>query len=248
MTDVRSRVEVKKAELDRLRPLARRGLAALAAWYDVELTYTSNAIEGNTLTRVETAEVIEKGLTIGGKPLKDHLEAIGHKEALRFVRDLAQREDPVRESDVRQIHALILMSADPSEAGKYSDHDRVIKGSPLVLPSAWELKPLMSDFGVWLSAVEPGPEAAFDAHAKLVTIHPFSDGNGRTARLLMNLLLLRAGYAPVVIGPEHRIRYLDSLQALQLHGHEEPYKQFLYERLESGLDEHLRRLHPDLEA
>ena len=217
----------------------------MSDWYDVELTYTSNAIEGNTLTRVETAEVFEKGLgapAVVAKPIEHQLEVIGHKEALAFVHDLARRPDPIREVDVRAIHRLILARIDPEEAGKYSDLERFIKGSPLVLPSPWELKPLMSDFGQWLATVSPGPDSAFEAHARLVTIHPFKDGNGRTARLLMNLLLMRAGYPPVVIGPEHRVQYLDVLQELQLDHDREPYEEFLYERLETSLGDHLRRV------
>ncbi|HEX3681013.1 MAG TPA: Fic family protein [Bryobacteraceae bacterium] len=220
-------------------------MAALTEWYDVELTYTSNAIEGNTLTRVETAEVFEKGLAspaVVAKPIEDQLEVIGHKEALAFVHDLARRSDPIREVDVRAIHRLILARIDPEEAGKYSDHERFIRGSPLVLPSPWELKPLMSDFGQWLAVAEPGPESAFEAHARLVTIHPFKDGNGRTARLLMNLLLMRAGYSPMVIGPEHRVEYLDRLQKLQLENDRSEYERFMYERSEASLEDWLTRL------
>ena len=111
-----NRIAEKKAELDRLRPLAARSLAALAAWYDVELTFGSNAIEGNTLTRSETAIVLEKGLTIGGKPLKDHLEAIDHRDALAYVRVLAARAEKLREGDVREIHRLVLGRTDPDSA------------------------------------------------------------------------------------------------------------------------------------
>jgi Fic family protein len=247
MEDVRAKpvanqTSAKKAELDQLRPAAAKTLAALSSWYDVELTYTSNAIEGNTLTRVETALVLERGvegLTISGKPLKDHLEAVGHHDALGYVRALAATADPVHEVDIRAIHRLVMERIEPAEAGKYSGHERFIKGSSLVLPSPWELGPLMSDFGQWLSQTPPSPECAFEAHARLVTIHPFSDGNGRIARLLMNLLLMKDGYPPVVIGPEHRVPYLDSLQKLQMENERAPYTEFMYSRLEASLDYHL---------
>jgi Fic family protein len=219
-----------------------KSLAALDSWYDVELTYSSNAIEGNTLTRVETAVLLEKGLTIGGKPLKDHLEAIGHKEALDFVRSIAEKPQPIHEVDVRAIHRLVLERADPREAGKYSDHERVIKGSSVVLPSSWEIAALMADFGRWLSVVTPGPESAFEAHLRLVLIHPFSDGNGRTARLLMNLLLIKSAYPPVIIGPEHRTPYIESLETAQARGNREAYEEFMYSRLEASLDKHLEFL------
>jgi Fic family protein len=225
-----------------LRPVSPRGLAALAAWYDVELTYSSNAIEGNTLTRSETAIVLEKGITIGGKPLKDHLEAIGHRDALAFVRTLAAPGEPVREIDIREIHRLILAQVDPEEAGRYSRHQRMIAGSSLVLPSPAEIPAAMGDFAAWLAGAPAGFDTAFAAHARLVAIHPFGDANGRTARLLMNLLLMRAGFPPVVIGPEHRSAYIDALQALQLRADAEPYQRFMIERLEASLNNHLAML------
>ena len=239
MTAGRDRLRAKKQRLDRLRPLTGRSLQALAEWYDVELTWSSNAIEGNTLTRSETAIVLEKGITIGGKPLKDHLEALGHRDALGYIRTLAARGEPIRETDIREIHRLILARIDPDEAGAYSHHQRLIAGSPMVLPSPAEIPALMGDFVRWLQAAPPDPDTAFSAHARLVAIHPFSDGNGRTARLLMNLLLLRAGYPPVVIGPEHRARYIDALQALQLDNDPAGYQALLAERLEAGLDHYL---------
>jgi len=235
----------KKAALDKQRPLTRGSLEALNAWYDVELTYTSNAIEGNALTRNETADILEKGIIVAGKPLKDHLDAVGHKEALDYVRELADRKEPVREGDVRQIHQLIVGRVDPSDAGQYSHHQRQILGSLLVLPSPAQIPPLMGEFGQWLvreTATAPAPDTAFDAHEKLVTIHPFSDGNGRTARLLMNLLLIKGGFPPVVIGPEHRVAYLDGLQALQIGKDPKAYKQFMAERLDASLDRHIEAL------
>lgn len=248
MGTAEARIAARKAELDRLRPLSRESLAALASWYDVELTYTSNAIEGNTLSRSETAIVLEKGITVGGKPLKDHLEAIGHKDALDYMRALAARPEPVREGDVRELHRLVMGRVDPREAGRYGDHQRQILGSPLVLPSPAEIPARMGDFGQWLANVPPSPDAAFEAHERLVTIHPFSDGNGRTARLLMNLVLLKAGYPTVVVGPEHRVGYVDGLRALQIGGDPVPYRTFMAERLESSLDHHLATLRRGLDT
>jgi Fic family protein len=236
------RLRDRKERLDRLRPLSPQSLDALAAWYDVELTYTSNAIEGNTLTRSETAIVLEKGITIGGKPLKDHLEAIGHRDALHFVRTLAAAGERVREIDIREIHRLIVGRIDQEESGRYIRHQRVIAGSALALPSPAEIPALMGDFTAWLALAPAGPDTAFTAHGRLVEIHPFSDGNGRTARLLMNLILLQAGYPPIVIGPEHRAAYIEALQALQLENDPQPYQRFMAERLEASLDHHLAML------
>ena len=233
------RVEEKKAALDALRPLAGASLAALDAWYDVELTYSSNALEGNTLTRSETAIVLEKGITVSGKPLKDHLEAAGHKDALSYVRKLALDQGPLLETDLRNIHRLVLQKLAPAEAGSYSNHQRLITGSDLVLPSPPEIPARMGEFTAWLKAAPLTPATAFDAHEGLVTIHPFSDGNGRTARLLMNLLLIKAGYPPVVILPEDRHAYHESLQAVQVRHERESWHRFMYARLESALDHHL---------
>lgn len=247
MRTIDEQVAEKRAELDRLRPLARESAAALDHWYDVELTYTSNAIEGNTLTRSETAIVLEKGITIGGKPLRDHMEAVGHKDALDYIHNLAERNESIREMDIRQIHRLVVGRSDPEHAGRYSPHQRIISGSPLVLPSPAEIGPLMHDLGRWLSdEARASAETAFAAHERLVTIHPFTDGNGRTARLLMNLVLFKAGYPPVVIAPEHRPEYINALELFQLEKAPEPYRQFMTARLEASLDHHIRFLRSSL--
>ena len=237
----------KKAALDKLRPLGRKTLSALSSWYDVELTYSSNAIEGNTLTRSETAIVLEKGITVNGKPLKDHLEAVGHKDAIDHVRVLAGRKEPIRENDVRQIHGLILGRVEPTEAGRYSDHQRQMTGSTFVLPMPAEIPPLMGDFGNWLAQAPANAETAISAHERLVTIHPFSDGNGRTSRLLMNLVLLKGGYPPVVIGPEHRPAYIEGLEAMQVGRDPAPYRDFMAGRLGDSLDHYLMTLRRGLD-
>ena len=235
------RIHEKKAELDALRPISGRSLAELDKWYDVELTYTSNALEGNTLTRSETAIVLEKGITVSGKSLRDHLEATGHKDALSYVRQLASDREPVRESDIRNIHRLVMQKVEPEEAGRYSTHNRVIAGSSLILPSPAEIPARMGDFARWLEKAPPTSEAAFDAHEGLVTIHPFSDGNGRTSRLLMNLLLLKNGFPPVVVRPEDRPAYFDALDATRA-GDRPAYHRFMNTRLETALDHHLEIL------
>ena len=232
------RIAGKKAELDAIRPLSGPTVVELDRWYDVELTYTSNAIEGNTLSRNETAIVLEKAITVSGKPLRDHLEATGHLEALGYVRELAKSGDPILEIDIRNIHRLVLLKVDPEEAGRYSRHQRMIAGSDLVLPSPAEIPSRMGDFMRRLKNAPPTPEAAFDAHEGLVTIHPFSDGNGRTARLLLNLLLLQRGYPPVVIRPEDRLAYFEALDAKRAEK-ASAYYEFMSVRLEMAIDHHL---------
>lgn len=244
-------IQAKKKKLDALRPLSQEALAKLDAWYDVELTYTSNAIEGNTLTRQETALVLEKGLTVRGKPLKDHQEAVDHLEALRFVRKLVEQARVITEADVREIHRLVVGSTLKDEAGSYSQHRRRIAGSMVVFPNPAKIPALMEEFGLWLSQASLSVEAprsvetALEAHLRLVSIHPFSDGNGRTARLLMNLLLMKDGYPPIVVRPEDRIDYLDSIEKHQLHDSSSDYESLMLERLSAALDDYFEFLGPD---
>lgn len=232
----------QKAELDRLRPLAAGAVGALQKHYDVELTYSSNAIEGNTLTLRETAEVIEHGVTVGGKSLRDHLEAADHYAALGWMRGVAASDAPIDEAIVCELHRRIVARSQPDIAGIYSRNPRRIAGSPVVFPNPAKIPHLMEEFGIWLSAAGSGVETAFEAHYRLTAIHPFADGNGRTARLLMNLVLLRAGYPPVAIRPEDRKTYLDSLERLSMTGERAPYERVLLERLDATLSGYLAAL------
>jgi len=234
----------KKAELDRLRVLAPRGLTNLEYSHDIELTYTSNAIEGNTLTAIETTMVIEQGITVAGKPLRDHLEAIDHYDAIRYVRQLARRDDRLTEMDVRSLHRLVMLRSDPEMAGRYADQGRYVLTDVgrHAFPSPAELPALMGAFIAWLRGTTETPETAFAAHRRLVEIHPFNDGNGRTARLLMNLLLIRGGYPPVAVRPVDRPAYIAALQVQQAGGGVEAFDQLLLGRLGETLDECLGAL------
>ena len=239
LADLKRNTETKRAELDRLRPLRAEALAALERFYDLELTYTSNAIEGNTLSAVETTIVIEQGITIGGKPLRDHLEAIDHYAAIRYVRELAERGTRLGEVDVRGLHALVVQRSRPDIAGRYADQPRYVRTETgrRAFPKPSELPALMGGFGAWLGAAPASPDAAFTAHLRLVGIHPFNDGNGRTARLLMNLMLIRAGYPPIPIRPEDRLTYVRALQAEQAGEGTEAFETLMYERLDATLDD-----------
>jgi Fic family protein len=233
------RIAAKKAELDGLRPLSSGALAQLQKHYDVELTYTSNAIEGNTLTYRETAEVIEHGVTVGGKPLRDHLEAVDHYEALQWMRALAAEITPIDEDVVRELHRRIVARSKPAIAGVYSQHARRVAGSPVVFPNPAKIPVLMEAFGVWLSEAAATIANAFEAHFRLTAIHPFGDGNGRTARLLMNLVLIRGGYPPISVRPEDRKIYLDALEQGSLTGDLVPFQRLLHERLDATLQDYL---------
>lgn len=234
-----SNLTAKRDRIEALRPLSDQVLARLESYYDVELTYSSNAIEGNTLTHQETALVIEKGITVGGKTLAEHLEAQDHYEAVRYVRGLARNARPLDESDVRELHRRIVMRSRPDIAGRYSDLPRRIAGSAVVFPNPAKVPHLMQEFGEWLEIQPATPEASFLAHFKLVTIHPFTDGNGRTARLLMNALLLRGGFPPIPIGPPQRAEYLTTLERSQIDDNAEPFMDLLGKRLDETLDGYL---------
>lgn len=240
--DLRSAVAEKKAKLDALRPLRAEALLNLRKYYDLELTYTSNAIEGNTLTARETAEVIEHGVTIAGKRLRDHLEAVDHYEALQWVRSLAEQSTPLDEATVAELHRRIVARSQPEIAGVYSTLPRRILGSNVVFPNPAKVPDLMAAFGAWLETSSPSADAAFEAHLRLVSIHPFSDGNGRTARLLMNLILLRAGYPPVAVRPEDRLAYLDAIEKSQLSAAADAYARFMLQRLSDTLTDYINVL------
>jgi Fic family protein len=237
-----SAVEQKKANLDRLRPLSGGALAQLQKYYDVELTYTSNAIEGNTLTHRETAEVIEHGITVGGKSLREHLEAVDHYDALQWMRGIAAQTSPIGEDTVCELHRRIVVRSQPAIAGIYSLYPRRVAGSPVIFPNPSKVPALMEEFGVWLSRAPSAPVGAFEAHFRLTAIHPFSDGNGRTARLLMNLMLIRGGYPPVAVRPEDRKPYLDALERGSLSDDLQPFQAFMYGRLDATLDGYLKAL------
>jgi len=244
-----ARIAAKKAELDRLRPVVGAGLGNLEHIHDLELTYTSNAIEGNTLSAAETTLVIEKGITIGGKPLKDHLEAIDHYEAIRYVRALARRGTSLTEADLRQLHHLVVQRSHPEIAGRYADQGRYVltETGRHIFPSPTEVPALIGDLARWLGVAPDTPETAFAAHLRLVDIHPFNDGNGRTARLLMNLILIRGGYPPVAVRPEDRPAYVAALQEAQAGRGSARFDRLLYERLDVTLGEYLsaaKEVHP----
>jgi Fic family protein len=241
MDELLTSIAAKKERLDELRPLSPRALASLEHYYDIELTYASNAIEGNTLSAVETTLVIEKGITISGKPLKDHLEALDHYDAMRYVREMARRQTPLTESDVRNLHKLVMRRSGPEIAGQYADLPRYVRtdAERYSLPSPAEVPALMGDFTGWLGTAPDTPDTAFTAHRRFVDIHPFNDGNGRTARLLMNLILIRGGYPPVAVRPEDRLEYIRSLQQEQAGQGADSFNTLLYRRLDATLGEYL---------
>jgi len=202
-------IDCKKKDLDGRRPLTEGEIARLNEEFIVEYTYNSNAIEGNTLTLRET-DLVLRGLTIDRKPLKDHLEAVGHKEAFEFVRELVKDNVPISENIIKQIHYLVL--ADKKEdRGVYRRIPVRIMGAQHEPVQPYLIKPkmeqLLNDFSESKELIVT-KLARF--HIEFEGIHPFIDGNGRTGRLLVNLELMKAGYPPIDIKFTDRIAYYNA--------------------------------------
>ena len=233
----------KKKRLDECSPLPESLIRNLDDWFRVELTYTSNAIEGNSLTRRETALVVEKGLTVGGKFLTEHLEAVNHAHALDWVKNQVKRKPTtLTEKDIFHIHDVILKGIDEYNAGYYRSVPVRISGSAVVLPNPAKVPRLMQDFERWLSCdqgLHP-VELAAEVHYRLVTIHPFVDGNGRCARLLMNMILLLSGYPAAIIRKRDRLAYIGSLEKAQLGGPKDDYLKIITKAVDRSLNIYLK--------
>lgn len=204
------RLNEKKKQLDLLRPLSPGVLTRLREQLDLEWIYNSNAIEGSTLTLQETRLILEAGVTIGGKSLREHFEVLNHREAIAYVGDLVGSDLALTTHHVRQIHQLVLTKIDDQNAGRYRQTPVRIAGAEHKPPDAWEVGRLMTEWSDWLADsqkdLDPVTVSAL-AHHRLVAIHPFVDGNGRTARLVMNLILMQLGYPPTVIERVDRRQY-----------------------------------------
>lgn len=231
--DILTQIDELKARLASARPLPEAALSKIEEALAIEYTYESNRIEGNTLTLQETALVIEEGLTIGGKSLREHLEAINHNEAIAFIKDIAQGEEPITERTILQIHALILRGIDRQNAGRYRTVPVLISGSRHVPPQPYLIEKQMEDFLLRFREMEsegihPVDIAAY-LHDELVRIHPFIDGNGRTSRLLMNLYLLRHGYVMVLLkgDAESKLAYYKALEASHVDKETAPFRQLV---------------------
>ena len=203
-----------QAEINKYRPLDKKLIEQQKEYFRIGLTYTSNALEGNSLTETETKIVIEEGITIGGKPLKDHFEAIGHSEAFDCIYKLAKGKT-ITERDIKELHRLFYYRIDKENAGEYRKVKAYITGSKFPLPSPEEIPGLMKKFIAQLKSQRSKKhpvELAALAHKELVFIHPFVDGNGRVGRLLMNLILLQEGFTITIIPPVVRPDYLRVLE------------------------------------
>lgn len=235
-------IEKKKNELDLKRPLSPNTVRSIRDKLLLDWTYNSNAIEGNTLTLVETKVVLE-GITIGGKSMREHLEVINHKDAILYIEEIVKKNEEFSQWQIKNIHQLVLKGINDEYAGTYRNEDVIIAGAEHVPPNHMLIIDEMEEFMKWYwnEGIKLHPvERAAKVHVDFVKIHPFIDGNGRTARLLLNLELMKEGYPPIIIRNEDRVRYYN---ALDLAHTKNVYDDFIYlvtEELNKSLDLYLK--------
>jgi Fic family protein/DNA-binding Xre family transcriptional regulator len=245
------KIKTKLAQLDELlkawqtaQPLDALQLDKMNGYFDTAYTYESNRIEGNTLTLQETHLVINEGITIGGKSMHEHLEAVNHQQAIHFIKDLVQNQLRFNSHVLQQIHQHILKGIQDQHAGKYREIQVLISGSKHVPPAPYLLDKLMEDYFLFyeqnLGRLHPVILAA-EMHERLVTIHPFIDGNGRTARLVMNLILWQHGFTTVNIkgGKKSRLAYYNALEKVQLHHDATDFQLLVIDYALTSLNAHL---------
>lgn len=246
------RIDQKLIRLQQLRPLPETAVKKLREKFQIEMAYNSNAIEGNSLTLKETFWVVSEGITVKNKPLKDHLEAKDHHEALDFVYELIQPQTHliISEKLIRDLHHLVMKKTDEDWAGRYRQSNVFIAGTDHTPPNASAISSAMADFINWFQKnrrwLHP-IELAARLHHQLVFIHPFLDGNGRTARLLMNVMLMKKGYPLTIILKNDRKKYYQVLQQADKNNHS-PLIRFVARSVERSLDIYLKTLTPASEA
>lgn len=216
-----NKIDGKKALIDSRRPLTDEQISRIKKVFDVDFTYNSNAIEGSTLTFSETKVILNEGLAIGGKKMSEHLEAINHKEAIDFIEEISI-ENKISEKTIKDLHYIILKGIDSKYAGVYRDKPVGVQKSDGTIHHFCEPLKIHEEMVLFVDSINKyignSIIKAADAHLNFVSIHPFIDGNGRTARLLMNLILLNAGFPPAVIKMSNRADYILSIEKAQNEG------------------------------
>ncbi|WP_339835762.1 Fic family protein [uncultured Flavobacterium sp.] len=225
LQNILAEIDLLKKKLDNFRQFDSFRIAQAL---ELEYTFESNKIEGNTLTLRETDLVVNEGLTVSGKSMREHLEAINHQEAINYIKQLIERNFQLNEREVLSIHNLILRGIIPEDAGKYRKVQVMIKGSAHMPPQPYLVAKAMEDYFIWFlenkNKLHPIILGA-EMHERLVTIHPFIDGNGRTSRLIMNLILLQHGYVIANIKGDYdsRMRYYKALEIAQISNNKEDF-------------------------
>lgn len=239
--DLLARIDENRAKIDAYRPMQEPLLSELRAYYRIGLTWSSNALEGSSLTESETKVVLEDGLTVAGKPLREYYEATGHADAYDFMWTLLNPSEPITEADILKLHRLFYRQVDEQQAGAYRNQRVFITGSHYATPAPEKVPGLMAEFVQWLNHCSLHPVAyAAEAHWRFVFIHPFVDGNGRVARLLMNLCLLRNGYTLAIVPPVLRMEYIQLLE--RAHRDQNAFEDFIAERVLETQKDILRML------
>ena len=231
-----SELDALKAKLDALRPLPQAALRNLHDELVLRWTYHSNAIEGNTLTLMETKVVLE-GITVGGKLLREHFEAINHRDAILYVEDIVSRAEALSEWQIRNLHRLVLKQIDDDNAGRYRQLNVTIAGARHVPPDMLLVPEQMTALLHWYDTVAASLHPVVRAarlHLDFVKIHPFVDGNGRSARLLLNLELMKAGFPAIVLPVERRLAYYSALDTAHVEGNEAPFLELIAECVKEG--------------
>jgi Fic family protein len=236
------RIHRKKAQVEALRPMPYIALKSIKDSMTLEWTYNSNSIEGNTLTLQETKMVIEEGFTVKGKSLREHFEAINHQDAIDFVKSLVSDDYVLTDVDILTVHGLVLQRIEEDYAGRYRTSGVRISGANFVPPNALKIDGFMSELVEWsiTSALDSVIKSCI-FHHRFVWIHPFFDGNGRTVRLIFNLLLMKAGYPPAIILKNDRNKYYDALNAAN-NGNYGRLMLLIMQALERSLDIYLSSL------
>jgi len=234
-------IDELKAKIDSFRPLSEDIVKQIQEYYKIGLTYSSNALEGNTLDLAETKVVIEDGLTINGKPMKDHLETLGHASAFNELLELA-KTNTITEENIKDLHKIFYAKIDSDNAGNYRQKPVIVAGADVDFPLPKELNDKMQEFISKLPQLKQdlhAVEYAAMVHALFVNIHPFINGNGRVARLIMNLVLLQGGYNITIIPPVVRADYIRALQDSN-HNNYKPFINFVSEMVLEAQKEYLR--------
>ncbi len=231
-------IDKKKSQLDKHRPLPKHTLKSLRENMLVEWAYNSNAIEGNTLTMSETKVVLE-GITIGGKSIREHLEVINHRDAILFLEELAHKDEPLCERNIKDLHRLVLKKIDDENAGVYRHENVIISGAKHKPTEHFlvkeQMERMVTEYNEQWQNFHPIERGAL-LHGEFVKIHPFVDGNGRTARLLLNFELMRSGYPPAIIEAKMRPEYYDALDLAHTSGDYGRFAQMVARCVEASLD------------
>lgn len=248
LQDGLARLNEKKKQLDEMRPLPSIALQRIRDELNLEWTYNSNSIEGNTLTLQETRVVLEEGMTVKGRSLKEHLEVTDHHEAIGKLELLVSDIKPISEKEILDLHQTVLYRVEKDFAGRYRNMGVRISGANFIPPNARKVPDLMEELVAFVSDNPMNLDVITLAalfHHRFVWIHPFFDGNGRTVRLVMNLLLMRAGYPPAIILSNDRKKYYDALNRAN-NGSYQKIVLLVMQGLERSLDIYLG-LDPDTE-